>query len=282
MEGNPLDSFDGDDLEGEHPIPGEVTDSWTFTPSPEASNVEVEEADLVNLVKIIPVDSWKNFGRHLGVSENDIRAIKLAESQVDEHCYQLLYKWHRACESPPNFGKLIDAARLVDNHRFAEKIEKIALDKIDEGKRSKGVPIPQLTNRYPSKSQSEEEQKDDTVYSTNPLRGTPDLAVKDPARKKVSSPQSSLESSHPRSWESGSKDKSTDVIEQSQTSDSSSPPVQHGSFDSVMQTEGMDAYVCGIVFLTHDQAYFKVGCVVLNLVFGLKGIWFGVVVSGTV
>ena len=58
--------------------------------------------------------------------------------------------------------------------------------------------------------------------------------------------------------------------------------MQHGSFDSVMQTEGMDAYVCGIVFLTHDQAYFKVGCVVLNLVFGLKGIWFGVVVSGTV
>ena len=107
-----------------------MTDSWTFTPSPEASNVEVEEADLVNLVKIIPVDSWKNFGRHLGVSENDIRAIKSAESQADERCYQLLYKWREACDSPANFGKLMDAARLVGNHRFAEMIQKFALDKI--------------------------------------------------------------------------------------------------------------------------------------------------------
>ena len=93
--------------------------------------MRVEQRDLLKLSNDFPVDCWKNFGRYLNVTENDIKGIESADSNVGEHRYQLLYKWYQGCEIPPNFGILIEAAKFTKSHRFAENIQKFALEKIN-------------------------------------------------------------------------------------------------------------------------------------------------------
>ena len=96
-------------------------------------DILVEEEDLVDLSSGLNAETWKNFGRRIGVKEREIKNID-TELTIHEKFYKVLYHWREINGDRPSLYLL---KKVADNNlEFEEmrrKIHKLIVKKGGQG-----------------------------------------------------------------------------------------------------------------------------------------------------
>jgi hypothetical protein len=90
------------------------------------SKIRVDETHLKGIAELLTNDIWKNFARHIGVSDRDLQDIQVANrGEPEEQRYQMVRRWWDMTDSP-SFSVLCDAAEKLQRMQLCDSLVRLA------------------------------------------------------------------------------------------------------------------------------------------------------------